>query len=70
MSGTVELTDRQHDDLDTMRGAFGLCVGQLSPSEIEAFDRLCADGLARRRYTGVMGLLGLATAERDYPSTN
>lgn len=67
MSETVKLTDQQYDDLETMEGAFGLCVGQLTDDENRAFERLCKEGFARRVYSGPLGLMGLAKAERDFP---
>lgn len=69
MSDELNLTDQQHEDLETMRGAFGLCVGQLTEDETNAFHRLCKAGLARSVYSGALGLLGLAKAERDFPTT-
>lgn len=62
------MTDEQERDLETMDSGFGLCVGQLREDEMQAFNRLCKAGLARRSYRGAMGLLGLAIAERDQPS--
>lgn len=47
------------DDLDIVYRVRGLFVGQLSPSEMRAFDRLCLAGRAMRSYGGVAGLMGL-----------
>lgn len=68
MTNIDELTDQQYDDLETMENAFGLCVGQLDYDENLAFERLCKEGFARRVYSGPLGLMGLAKAERDFPS--
>jgi len=39
----------------------GLYVGQLSPEELEVFNRMCRAGFAHRDYGhGFAGLLGLA----------
>lgn len=56
------MTEQQEIDLDTMRGAFGLYVAQLTPFEAEAFNRLCEDGIASRDYCGVSGAFGLSKA--------
>ena len=47
-------------DLDLIRPVVGLPVGTLEEWERDAFDRLCAAGLARHSYEGVGGFLGLA----------
>lgn len=60
------MTDQQHADLLTLFGAWGLYYGQLSAAEMAAFERLEADGLARRRYMGIAGQLGLARIFRAY----
>ena len=69
MMASSTRTDVIEDDLETMRGAFGLCVGQLNEHELSAFNRLCASGHARRSYRGMMGIMGLAYAEREYVSS-
>lgn len=58
------ITQQQRDDLDVMRGAFGLPLAMLTQDEKLAFDRLFECGLARPAYPGALGLLGLAKAER------
>ena len=56
------------DNLEIMSGAFGLYVGQLREDELRAFNHLCSSGYARRSYRGMMGLMGLAVAERAFPA--
>lgn len=62
------LNDQQRDDLEVMRGAFGLPLAMLTQEEKLAFDRLIDGGLARPAYPGTLGLLGLAKAERVIPA--
>lgn len=50
-------------DLDALRGLNGIFLGLLSPAEIEAFDRLCENSLARRAYIGAAGFMSLAKVE-------
>lgn len=47
-------------DYEAVQRLNGLHVGQLDKHEIESFNRLCEDGLARRSYEGGAGLMGVA----------
>lgn len=50
-------------DLSKLNGLF---VGQLDSEELEAFNRACHEGWARRIYRGAAGLMGLAKVQIDY----
>ena len=52
-------------DLDAIKPLNGLHVGMLEEKEIDAFNRLCERGLARRKYEGAAQLLGLAKVDVD-----
>lgn len=52
-------------DIETVRAVNGLFVGLLDESEVDAFNRLCQRGIARRAYSGASQLLGLAKVEID-----
>ncbi len=47
-------------DLEMLRNAEGLFVGQLDENELKAFNRLVSASLAKRSYEGAGGFLGLA----------
>lgn len=48
-------------DEEFLQRVDGLFVGQLTPEELEEFDRLCQQGDACRSYEGLGGFMGLAT---------
>lgn len=50
-------------DRDIVARVNGFFVGFLDDDELAAFDRLCADGQARRLYQGAGGFMGLAKVE-------
>lgn len=52
-------------DLETVKPLNGLHVGLLDETEVDAFNRLCERGLARRKYEGAAQLLGLAKVDVD-----
>ena len=52
-------------DIEITKNLNGLFIGMFSEEEINAFNRLVDRGLARRKYVGAAGLIGLAKADID-----
>lgn len=60
---TAEQAAQHAADLEYIRHADGLFVGILDAGELCAFERLVIAGLARRKYEGAAGFIGLAKVE-------